>query len=946
MTFVSYAQNFEDVILWRALKNVASGFYIDVGANDPTIDSVTKAFYDRGWHGINVEPLASHNIQLQAQRRRDVNIQCAAGSETGEIELWDCDVRGWATVSQDVVSQHIADGHQGTFLTVPVRRLTDICTEFAPGEIHFLKIDVEGHEAAVVSGMDFSKFRPWILVVEATKPNSTEEVYNQWENSIFDARYSLAYSDGLNRFYVADEHSELIDVLHYPPNVFDDFVRSEQLNSQIQAQQAEHRAEVAERRAEQAEVNAQQATERATLSEARQTEQKVLAQAMEARLQQMKEHIEAVESKRLPMVLKNKVVRPLLITANRLLQPHRQFKQNISLWLFRRFPQTHHRLRRLLQQQALSGTATRRPTSESGSATARRSMPSALLDPALSSLERPVGFDAGSNPYEPRDNETLEPMVDLSPMRQSGASVCFVVPVRQLDRPALERTVQSVLRQTDPAWELLLTAAGDMEILAEEWLDIDWRIRRLSSPAEADEIRQLLEATVQASTNFVGLLSQGDLADDDLVKRIGQKSREAPLADIIYTDEIRLLDNGERRLPFFKPDWSPEHQHSVNMLGRFVAIRKPLLLNLHLSGSGAPEAVEYELNLAVAQRARQVAHIDDLLYIRRDASQAPVGGFFSTAALADARDVLERQLVQEDPAVQVIAHPESGSLHVRWPLPENVPVTLLILTGMHERNIPGRGQVVLATNFVRSIVEKSSFKRYKIIVVDDGFVPDDLRVLLQAHGHTTHTYPKKVPFSFAHKANFASGLVKSGIAILLNDDLEVISTDWIDALATQAYRPAIGAVGARLLFADGLLQHAGIAMGFHGSAGHMFHHTLPDGKEYAGFASIERNYSAVTGAVLAYRKDVFDEVGGFDEQFQTDYNDLDFCLKCVERGYRVVYTPAATLYHFHNSSFKRMQDKDSEREAFLKRWKHVVARDPHFSKHFQTQSHDLPLLIE
>ncbi len=259
MSFVSYAQNFEDVMLWRALKHVENGFYIDVGANDPTIDSVTKAFYERGWHGINIEPLPSHHRDLAEERPRDINLQCAAGSANGEIEVWECDVRGWATASANVVAQHTANGHTGAFHKVPVSRLADICAHHAPGEIHFLKIDVEGFEKSVIDGMDFLRFRPWILVIEATRPNSTEEIHDEWESGILSVGYFLAYTDGLNRFYIAQECSELLNSLRYPPNVFDNFIRSEQLNSELRAQQAETKAQQAETKAQQAETKAQQA---------------------------------------------------------------------------------------------------------------------------------------------------------------------------------------------------------------------------------------------------------------------------------------------------------------------------------------------------------------------------------------------------------------------------------------------------------------------------------------------------------------------------------------------------------------------------------------------------------------------------------------------------------------------------------------------------------------
>jgi FkbM family methyltransferase len=224
MSFISYAQNFEDVMLWRALKHIEQGFYIDVGANDPTIDSVTKAFYENGWRGINIEPLESHYNDLQIERPRDINLCCATGETSGVIDVFECDIRGWATAEKSVADKHIHEGHEGGYHQVPLRTLSDICQEYVLGEIHFLKIDVEGLEKDVISGADFKKFRPWIVVVEATAPNSIEQVYEQWESLLLAASYQFAYADGLNRFYVAIEHPEILSSFQYPPNVFDDFV--------------------------------------------------------------------------------------------------------------------------------------------------------------------------------------------------------------------------------------------------------------------------------------------------------------------------------------------------------------------------------------------------------------------------------------------------------------------------------------------------------------------------------------------------------------------------------------------------------------------------------------------------------------------------------------------------------------------------------------------------
>ncbi|MBD9576654.1 FkbM family methyltransferase [Pseudomonas sp. PDM23] len=231
MSFISYAQNFEDVMLWRALRSIAEGFYIDVGANDPTVDSVTRAFYDAGWHGINIEPISTHYAELQNARPRDINLHCAAGSAAGELSIWQCDVRGWATMSPEIARQHEEAGFSGAWEKTPVRTLSDICREHAPEEIHFLKIDVEGFEHEVIQGMDMRRFRPWLMVIEATVPSSPEENFGTWESALLGNGYTLAYADGLNRFYVADEHRELQQAFVYPPNIFDDFISGQLLQA-------------------------------------------------------------------------------------------------------------------------------------------------------------------------------------------------------------------------------------------------------------------------------------------------------------------------------------------------------------------------------------------------------------------------------------------------------------------------------------------------------------------------------------------------------------------------------------------------------------------------------------------------------------------------------------------------------------------------------------------
>ncbi len=225
MTFISYAQNYEDVMLWRALRQVENGFYIDVGANDPLSMSITRAFYDKGWHGINIEPVPECAARLAAERSRDITLQLCAGATSGTVVLYDIPNTQLATIDEDVVAMHRENGREVRTLTAQIKPLSKICAEHVKGEIHFLKIDVEGAEQSVLQGMDFARWRPWIVLVEATTPTTINASYQPWEPLLLNARYEFAYFDGLNRFYIAAEHAELKPAFSHPPGLRDDFIK-------------------------------------------------------------------------------------------------------------------------------------------------------------------------------------------------------------------------------------------------------------------------------------------------------------------------------------------------------------------------------------------------------------------------------------------------------------------------------------------------------------------------------------------------------------------------------------------------------------------------------------------------------------------------------------------------------------------------------------------------
>lgn len=250
MTFISYAQNFEDIRLWRALKTVENGFYIDVGANDPTHDSVTKAFYDNGWTGINVEPMPNYFEALSQQRPKDTNLQCAAGESADELTFYGIAGTGLSTLDPAMAKLHRDAGMDVRNQTIKSRTLASICEEHAQSRaIHFLKIDVEGHEETVLRGMDFSQWRPWVILIET--PWARDQA---WETLVTDAGYHSILFDGINTYYLAEEHLNLKPAFDIPPCNLDEFQFCKGHNFSHPVGDIEHQLAAALQRAEQAEA--------------------------------------------------------------------------------------------------------------------------------------------------------------------------------------------------------------------------------------------------------------------------------------------------------------------------------------------------------------------------------------------------------------------------------------------------------------------------------------------------------------------------------------------------------------------------------------------------------------------------------------------------------------------------------------------------------------------
>jgi len=261
MSFVSYAQNFEDVMLWRALKHVESGFYIDIGAQDPIIDSVSRAFYEHGWRGVHVEPTQQYSDKLRLARPDETVLQLAIGNQAGALTFYEFEDTGLSTADPDIARRHQEAGFCCNETLVPVISLDALFERIGVQDIHWLKLDVEGLEKAVLESWKSSSARPWVLVIESTRPLTQEESHDEWEKLLLAKGYRYVYFDGLNRFYISRHHADLVSAFRAPPNIFDGFVLSGSASqpfyklAEAKANQAEAKANQAEAKANQAEAN-------------------------------------------------------------------------------------------------------------------------------------------------------------------------------------------------------------------------------------------------------------------------------------------------------------------------------------------------------------------------------------------------------------------------------------------------------------------------------------------------------------------------------------------------------------------------------------------------------------------------------------------------------------------------------------------------------------------
>jgi len=528
----------------------------------------------------------------------------------------------------------------------------------------------------------------------------------------------------------------------------------------------------------------------------------------------------------------------------------------------------------------------------------------------------------------------------------------IIMPVYEPRPEWLRAAIESVIAQTYPYWQLCI--ADDASPLAEigEILN-GYQARNARIKVRIRETNGHISAATTTALELseherAGFMDHDDLLSPNALYHVARALLAHPEAQVLYSDEDKIDDQGVRSAHYFKPDYNPDLMLSHNLVCHFSVYRRALIDQVGGLREGLEGAQDYDLALRciAAVDASQVHHIPRVLYHWRAVAGSTASGLEAKPYALDAAVRAVSEDLQSR-GIQAVVTPSDlihGMLRVRYPVPEPAPLVSLI--------IPTRNGVDLLRQCIDSVRSKTDYSSYEVVVIDNQ--SDDPAALeylgeLQATGQARVIRYDR-PFNYAAINNYAVTQASGDFLCFLNNDIEVISAGWLTEMVSQAARPDIGAVGARLLYPDGRLQHGGVVTGLGGVAGHAMKYLARESKGYNGRAVLVQNYSAVTTACMVVRREVFDEVGGFDaEHLGVAFNDVDLCLRIREQGYRNLWTPYAELYH-HESATRGPEDTAEKQARFSNeitymksRWGVGLLRDPAYNPNLTLDREDFSL---
>lgn len=521
--------------------------------------------------------------------------------------------------------------------------------------------------------------------------------------------------------------------------------------------------------------------------------------------------------------------------------------------------------------------------------------------------------------------------------------ISIIAPSFNIDPLWMEKCFESVLNQYYENWELCIydDASTKKEVLTflKKWEEKDDRIKIVYGKQNEHISGASNHAISFATGEYMGLLDCDDLLSKNALYEVVKLLQKYPDAEMIYSDEDKIDTKEKRYNPFFKPDWSSVLLRSMMYTSHFSVYKKSVVDSVGGFRKGFEGSQDYDLALRVVDSIDQknIFHIPKILYHWRaiegsTAESASNKSYITVSGKKALQEHLQRNNIEA--TVEIVSN--AGRYRIDYAIQEHPLISIII---------PFRDQAAVLQTCVESVLEKTTYDNYEILLVDNqSEEKETLDFLEKIKSHKKIrllTYNE--PFNYSAINNYAATKASGEYVLLLNNDTEVITPTWIEEMLAYAMQPSVGAVGAKLLFHNDTIQHAGVTLGVGGIAGHAFKYFDRHHDGYFSLLQVARNVSAVTAACLLIKKRIFEEVEGLDEKnLSVAFNDVDFCLRVMKAGYQNIYTPYAELYHYESltrgnddelyaQNPKKFERVKKERKYMSDNWKYFLNKDPYYN---------------
>ncbi len=490
-----------------------------------------------------------------------------------------------------------------------------------------------------------------------------------------------------------------------------------------------------------------------------------------------------------------------------------------------------------------------------------------------------------------------------------------------------QKSLEAIENINYPKFEILisLSNAGDLK---------SHKTIQSSSTNEAERFNELAQI---ADSDYMLFVREGDILESHIFTILSKEIIGYPSIDLLYFDEGKVNSNDLKLAPNFKPNWSPDLLLGKNYINNGFILRTSLFESVGEFNTEIKNAYKYDLFLKAAEITKKISHISGVLYHQHTSNQ-------NVDSLIDEKQALENAIKRREIKGELSVSDKRKRNFIINYHPSDLPKVSII--------IPSRDQANILNICLKSIKEKTSYDNYEIIIIDNGSSEDSFFEAIDnwriEFGDKLIVTKLDIPFNFSKLNNEAANIATGEYLLFLNNDVEIISKNWITAMVGQAQNKQTGAVGAKLLFPNDKIQHAGILLGVGGVASHPFSKAERDHDH--DFVNTSVNYSALTGACLLLSKESFLEVGGFDEDYVVEFNDIDLCLKLKKKGLHNIYLPQVELYHYESYSRGRKHKNlpsflryRKERQRFVNQWGDYIKNDPSYNKYLNK---DLDQLFE